>query len=82
MANSQSQSFFRLACRMLRLLEKLDFRDLPPPRQSESLVDWLVRSGVAKSPQAAADGLLVAAGLRELCDEVWALPEMNGGNHD
>lgn len=65
----------RLACRMLRNAGKLDMRDLPPPRRAESLVDWLVRTGIAKTPQAAADGLLLAAGLTELRDELLALPD-------
>lgn len=59
-----------LACRMLRQAGKLNMRDLPAPRRSESLVDWLVRAGVAQSPAAAAEGLLLAAGLRELRDEL------------
>ncbi len=55
-----------LACRMLRRAGKLDFANLPPPRRSESVVDWLVRSGIADSPKSAARGLLVAAGLSEV----------------
>lgn len=55
-----------LACRMLRRAGKLDFANLPPPRRSESVVDWLVRVGIAESPQRAASGLLVAAGLDDV----------------
>lgn len=61
----------KLACRMLRLAGKVDMRRLPPPRPAESLVDYLVRAGISPTPQQAAQGLLVAAGLadvhRELC---------------
>lgn len=55
-----------LACRMLRRAGKLDFANLPPPRRSESVVDWLVRAGIAETPQNAARGLLVAAGLSDV----------------
>lgn len=61
---------FRLACRMLRQAGRLDIADLPAPRRSESVIDWLVRAGLAQTPQQAAEGLLVAAGLRELRDEL------------
>lgn len=64
----------RLACRMLRKAGKLQFADLPPPWRSESLIDWLCRSGVAQSPQAASEGLIVAAGLAGVLDEL-LLPE-------
>lgn len=55
-----------LACRMLRRAGKLDFANLPPPRRSESVVDWLVRVGIAETPQRAARGLLVASGLDDV----------------
>ena len=61
---------FSLACRMLRGAGKLDFRDLPAPRKSESLVDWLVRAGIAQTHLQAAAGLLEAAGLSELHAEL------------
>ena len=61
--SGQEKEAFRLGCNMLRLAGKLDFRDLPRPRASESLVDFLVRAGVAKTPQAALEGLLVAGQL-------------------
>jgi hypothetical protein len=67
-----------IACRMLRLAGKLDFADLPAPRRSESLIDYLVRVGIAQSPQQAADGLLVAAGLTDLHGEVMSNPELSG----
>jgi len=66
----EARKRFRIGCRMLRQAGKLDFADLPPPRRSESVIDWLCRSGLAQSPQDAAEGLLVAAGLRELRDEL------------
>lgn len=59
-----------LSCRMLRAAGKLDMKHLPPPRHSESLVDYLVRAGVALTPETASEGLLVAAGLQALRDEV------------
>lgn len=69
-----------LNCRMLRQAGKLDFADLPPPKRTESIVDWLIRSGLAVSPQAASEGLVVAAGLTNLRDELLALPPcMLGG---
>ena len=61
-----------LACNMLRQAGKLDFRDLPPPRRTESVIDWLVRAGVAKCAQQAAKGLLVAAELDSLHTEMLA----------
>lgn len=61
---------FSVACRMFRLAGKLDFADLPPPRRSESVIDWLVRVGIAQTPQQAAEGLLTAAGLNELHAQV------------
>lgn len=45
----QEKEAFRLGCRMLRNAGKLDFRDLPRPRPYESLVDFLVRAGGAKT---------------------------------
>ena len=61
---------------MLRQAGKLDFSELPPPRRSESVVDWLVRAGIAKTPQHAAAGLLEAAGLTELHAELMNLSEL------
>lgn len=62
----------RVACRMLRLAGKMDFASLPlpQPRRSESVVDWLVRSSISPNHQLAAQGLIVAAGLADLLDEV------------
>lgn len=61
-----------LACRMLRTAGKLDFSSLPLPRRSESVIDWLVRAGIAKTSQQAAAGLLVAAGLDDVHKSVVA----------
>lgn len=47
----------------------LDFAELPPPRRSESLIDWLVRAKIAQTPQQAAEGLLIASGMFELWRE-------------
>lgn len=69
-------SGYSLGCKMLRQAGKLDFRDLPPPRRSESIVDWLVRVGIAKTPQRAAAGLLEAAELTELHAEL--MSELGG----
>ena len=59
-----------LACRMLRQAGKLDMRHLSPPKRSESVVDWLVRVGIAQTPASAAEGLLLAAGLTNLRNEL------------
>lgn len=67
-----------VACNMLRLAGKLDFADLPAPRRSESLIDYLIRAGIANSPQQAADGLLVAAGLKDLHGDVMSKIETSG----
>jgi hypothetical protein len=68
-----SDDSFKLTCRMLRNAGKLDMRSLKPPRPSESLVDWLVRAGIAHTPQDAAEGLLRAAGLTSVRDELQSL---------
>lgn len=59
---------FRVACQMLRLggLPK----SLPVPGRSESPVDYLVRSGLAKDLHVAAEMLLLGAGLTALADEM------------
>ena len=57
-----------LNCRMLRARSTL--ANLPPPRWGESTINWLVRVGLADTPQQAAEGLLVAAGLHQLRDEL------------
>lgn len=61
---------FKLACKMLRKAGKLDFSDLLAPRRSESIADWMVRAGLSASPQAAIEGLMVAADLAKLRDEL------------
>jgi hypothetical protein len=61
-----------LTCRMLRNAGKLDFANLPFPRRSESVIDWLVRARIAESSGSAGRGLLIAAGLAELHAELCA----------
>lgn len=61
---------FRVACRMLRTAGKLNMSDLPPAKRGESLIDWLVRAGVAPNAHQAAEGLIVAQNLAALRDEV------------
>lgn len=73
---SKQSPEYRLACKMLRNAGKLDMRDLPAPRRSESVIDWLVRAGVAQTPQDAVEGLLRAAGLVAIRDELLALPDV------
>ncbi len=63
---------FRIGCRMLRGEGRLNFArpnqlqvpgtyvDLPRP--GESVVDWMVRAGMAITPQDALEGLLRARG--------------------
>lgn len=68
MSVTNSDKRFPLACRMLRGAGKLDFADLPPTKGS--ILDWMVSAGLAASPQEAAEGLLVAAGLQKLRDEL------------
>lgn len=74
LAQLSSMTPFAYGCLVLRATGKLDMRDLPPPRRSESVIDWLVRAGIAESPQVACEGLLVARGLRELRDFFYADP--------
>ena len=38
------------------------------PRPGESVVDWLVRAGLASDPTTAAEGLAVTVGLERLLD--------------
>lgn len=58
---------FRAACRFLRLSLHLEHGKtrpfLPGQRRGESEIDWLVRIGLARDPLAAAEALIVAAGL-------------------
>jgi hypothetical protein len=61
---------FRIACKMLRMAGKLDFVDLPAPKRNESLVDYMVRAGLSKNQYEAAEGLLVAAGLQKVRNEL------------
>jgi len=58
---------FRIACRMLRLGDRLP--TLPVPRRSESPIDYLVRAGLAPHPHVAAEMLILGAGLTDLYAE-------------
>lgn len=58
---------------MLRKAGWLDLPDLPDLRANESPVDWLVRVGIADTPQHAAEAMLVAKGISiSLLDEAMA----------
>lgn len=67
---------FRVTLKMLRATNRANFRrrgeqdGLPPPRPGEGLVDWMVRAGIAATPQDAAAGLAKASQLEKLLDEV------------
>ncbi len=69
----------RQTMRMLRAQAKANFRrrgeldGLPPSRPGESVVDWLVRAGLARSPQDASAGLARAMNLDPLLDELATL---------
>lgn len=65
---------FKIACRMLRQSGRLD-HELPQQRHGESPIDWLTRVGLAPSPHAAAEMLIVGAGLQSLLDELCRLPK-------
>jgi hypothetical protein len=67
---------FRVTLKMLRATNRANFRrrgeqdGLAPPRPGEALVDWMVRSGLAKTPEDAAAGIARAARIEKLLDEV------------
>lgn len=69
----------RQTIRMLRLQSRANFRrkgetvGLPPPRPGESIVDWMCRVGLARSPQDASAGIARAMGLDPILDELAAL---------
>lgn len=67
---------FRIACRMLRKAGLLETR-LPGQRASESLIDYLVRMGVAVSPRHAAVALIHAHGLAHVLEELEILLREN-----
>lgn len=75
---------FVLACRILRQSGKFGGyygeNRLPGQRKSESPIDWLVRLGLAPSPQVAAEMLILGAGLNDLLNELEALA--NAGEID
>lgn len=62
----------RLVCRLLRNAGHLDHR-IPGQRPGESLIDVLVRIGIANDPWRAAEALLVAKGLKEQADVFFAM---------
>lgn len=63
----------RLNCRLLRETASGFMRqELPRQRPGESLIDYLVRHGLARSPQIAAEMLIIGAGLAALRDEILA----------
>jgi len=55
---------------------------LPPPRPGESIIDWMVRAGLAPSPQDASAGLARALGLDPLLDElaIFAAGDQSGAD--
>lgn len=59
----------RVACRMLRHAGHLD-QKLPGQRRGESPIDWLVRLGLAPSPQVAAEMLILGQGLLPALDHL------------
>ena len=65
----ESRRRFRLNCRLLRNSEKLDIR-LDGQRRGESLIDYLVRVGIASDPYAAAEALIVARRMQRQRDDV------------
>lgn len=69
----------RQTIRILRAQGKGNFHrrgelhGLPLPKQGESIIDYLVRVGLARSPQDASAGLARALGLDPLLDELATL---------
>jgi hypothetical protein len=70
---------FVLACRILRQSGKFGGfygeNRLPGQRKSESPIDWLVRLGLAPTPQIAAEMLILGAGCTNLLNELEALAD-------
>lgn len=70
---------FRQTLRMLRAQGRANFRrrgetdGLPPPRPGESVVDWMVRAGLARSPLDAGAGLARSLQLDPLLNELESL---------
>jgi len=65
-------SRFALATRLLRRAGHLDIQ-LPAQRKGESPIDWMVRFGLAPSPERAAEALIVAIDRMKLLDETCEL---------
>lgn len=72
--DAEARRRFRIGCMMLRTAGQLDFKDLPAPGRAESIIDWLVRVGIAQNQLQALEGLLLARGtcMVELRDEIAA----------
>lgn len=66
---TDEQRRFRLNCRLLRNSGWLDIR-LQEQRQGESLIDCLVRLGIATDARAAAEALIVARRMQQQRDDV------------
>lgn len=60
---------FKTACAMLRNAGLID-KSLPGQLRGESRIDWLVRLGLAPTPQVAAEMLILGAGLKHVLDEL------------
>lgn len=65
-------SRFGLATRMLRRAGHLDIQ-LPGQQRGESPIDWMVRFGLASTPERAAEALVAAHGFGRLLDELCEL---------
>lgn len=68
-SNDEDRRRFRVNCRLLRNSGKLDIR-LQEQRQGESLIDCLVRLGIATDARAAAEALIVARRMQQQRDDV------------
>lgn len=70
---------FVLACRILRQSGKFGGyygeNRLPGQRKGESPIDWLVRLGLAPTPQVAAEMLILGADFTRVLNELEALAE-------
>lgn len=71
-SENESRRRFRLNCRMLRNSGNLDIR-LQEQRQSESLIDCLVRLGLAIDARAAAEALIIARRMQQQRDDILKL---------
>jgi hypothetical protein len=60
---------FKLGCKMLRNAGHLDVF-LPEQKNGESIIDWLVRTGLAPDAYIAVDMLLLGKGLSATLNEL------------